>query len=106
MDAQTFQRFTFWHSRITQSARGPARGSTGILRRPEWRTLSEMLRVCELTAVDAEPHTGRRGSGAAGDGVSLLSIGAGVGERRLARERWTSARSRFGRLLARLTSAL
>lgn len=79
MDGQTFQRFTFWHTRFTQQARGVARVSSYAARRPDWRTLNEMLRVCELTSTVNGAHAGDRAVVVSERTQErVLSIGVGV----------------------------
>jgi hypothetical protein len=79
MDSHTFQRFTLWHSRFTQQARSVTRPQVYGPRRPEWRTLSEMLRVCERTSDEDEDETPpREPAGRDLEAASPLSIGVGV----------------------------
>ena len=84
MDGHTFQRFTFWHTRVTREARSTERVQSVRARRPEWRTLREMLRVCEATATeppaprDAAPEVRT-------DAPPILSIGAGVARSKVGR---------------------
>jgi hypothetical protein len=105
MDSDTFRRFTLWHSRITQSARGSTRPSTAIARRPDWRTLSEMLRVCAATATESEPSGASLTPPVLVERKQLLSVGIGVVPRHLGRRRVAPA-SRVGRILARIRALL
>lgn len=81
MDGHTFQRFTFWHTRVTREARSAERAHSVRPRRPEWRTLHEMLRVCEATATEA-PAPSDAAPEIKADARPILSIGAGVARSR------------------------
>jgi hypothetical protein len=106
MDGHTFQRFTFWHSRVTQKARNGVRAGQTLPRRPDWRTLTEMLRVCEATAVDLNATTQPRRDRATSESKAPLSIGVGIVRGRFRHMQPFAVSGPWARLVARLRALI